>query len=1137
MKIKQIRCIALALVLGFPLVTMLPEKLLAVPARQAIETLRQPDGTEISVLQFGDEWHNGLRTLSGHTILRDPQSGFWMYAEPGAGGGLQTSPLIVGRDAPAGIAARLSLPPSQAALQLAAFNRTLAPQPAPNLGVQPLLIVFANFTPTARVSSTAPSLSAKFFGAANSVRHYYQTVSYGKFSISPAPETDVGLSGAVNDGIVSVTLNYAHPDPASQIDDRNRNISRDALVAANQFVNFAQFDLDGDNVISPTELHIIIVTAGYERSFSASPCGASVWGHRWGLFGSVPPPVLDGKRVGDTYSQFGEWHCADSEEPGHSATIGIMAHELGHDLGLPDLYDLDGSSWGIGTWSLMAAGAWTQVSLRGDSPAHLDPWSKFFEGWINPTVVTGTLNGESISQSATQPDVYQLLPGTASTGEYFLIENRQRVNYDAGLPSAGLLIWHIDAAKNANDDECYPGGPSCSSDHYQVSVVQADNLYDLETGNNQGDAGDPWPGSSGKTTFGGASIPASHFFNGSATGVSASAITGSGSVMSATLSVLGDRPIVTVLATDGTATEAGPTAGAFTVNLDRSVVSNLTVLYSVGGTATPASDYLALTGSVVIAAGQTSAAISVTPINDSAAGEPGETVIVTITANAAYTVGAQNNATVTIVDNDALPPPGTLQFSLASYSVNEGDAAAAITVSRAGGSTGAVAVTFTTRNGTALAGSDYSAVNQTVSFVDGDTADKTVNVAIINDAIFEANQTVNLALSNPSGGASLGTPATALLTIVDNDPAPAGSLQFSLASYSANEAAGNAPIIVTRVGGSNGALAVTFSTSDGTGLAGSDYTAINQTVSFANGDSANKTVNVPIINDAAFEGNQTVNLTLSDPTGGATLGSPNSALLTIVDNDSAPPPGTLQFSLASYSANEAAGNAPIIVTRVGGSNGAVAVTFATRNGTALAGSDYSAINQTVSFANGDTADKTVNVAIIDDQIFEGNQTINLALSSPTGGASLGAPSSALLTIVDNDPAPSPGTLQFSSGTYSVNEATGTAAIVITRAGGSSGAVAVTFATSNGTALAGSDYRAVNQTVSFANGDTANKTVNVAIINDGASEGDQTINLTLSNPSAGASLGTPNAALLTILDNDSAPPPGTLQFSSSDLQRR
>lgn len=513
MRASESRLGKISQVIFFFLALLMPAQLLAVPAREAVETVRQPDGSVISIRQFGDEWGNGHRTLDGFTILRDPSSGIWKYVEQDANGNLRHSPFIVGRDRPVGILPGLS-PRSQRAAANGASGSQSAESglaAAANLGSQPLLVVFVNFTPSVRVGSTAASLYNKFFGASGSVKHYYETVSYGNFSIAPAAENDVSLSGLINDGIVSVTLGYAHPNTASSVDDRNRQIVRDALIAANAYVDFSQFDTNGNGVLSATELHIIIVVAGYERSYTASPCGVSVWGHRWGLGGSVAAPVLDGKTVGQTYSQFGENHCAGTPGTGHEATIGIMAHELGHDIDLPDLYDTDGSSQGIGNWSIMAGGSWGGVTYAGDSPSHFDPWSKYFEGWISPTFVSGTLTNEPIGQSATTADYYQMLSGTPTSGEYFLVENRQKVNYDVSVPGAGLLIWHIDASKGGNQAECYPGGPSCATNHYKVALVQADNLYNMEKNNNRGDAGDPWPGTSGKSVFDGASSPNSNF--------------------------------------------------------------------------------------------------------------------------------------------------------------------------------------------------------------------------------------------------------------------------------------------------------------------------------------------------------------------------------------------------------------------------------------------------------------------------------------------------------------------------------------------------------------------------------------------------------------------------------------------------
>ncbi|OQX01639.1 MAG: hypothetical protein BWK80_59560, partial [Desulfobacteraceae bacterium IS3] len=164
-----------------------------------------------------------------------------------------------------------------------------------------------------------------------------------------------------------------------------------------------------------------------------------------------------------------------------------------------------------------------------------------------------------------------------------------------------------------------------------------------------------------------------------------------------------------------------------------------------------------------------------------------------------------------------------------------------------------------------------------------------------------------------------------------------------------------------------------------------------------------KTFTVSIINDSVTEGNETVNLTLSNPAGAA-LGSPGSAVLTIADDD-IPQRGQLQFNAASYSVNESGGSVTITVTRTGGSSGAVGVSYSVGGGTAAVGQDYSATSGTITFADGDTADKTFSISILNDGVIEGNETVNLTLSNPTGGAALGSTVSAVLTIADDDSPP------------------------------------------------------------------------------------------------------------------------------------
>jgi hypothetical protein len=149
-------------------------------------------------------------------------------------------------------------------------------------------------------------------------------------------------------------------------------------------------------------------------------------------------------------------------------------------------------------------------------------------------------------------------------------------------------------------------------------------------------------------------------------------------------------------------------------------------------------------------------------------------------------------------------------------------------------------------------------------------------------------------------------------------------------------------------------------------------------------------------------------------------------------------PGTLQFSAPTYSVNETGGSVTITVTRTGGSSGAVTVHYATANGTATAGADYTTSTGTLSWPSGDTAAKTFAIPILTDALVEGNETVLLSLTSPTGGASLGT-AAATLTIIDaNLPAATPfvaanpNPLDFGGQTISV--VSGTQNVVVTNTG-------------------------------------------------------------------------------------------------------
>ena len=460
------------------------------------------------------------------------------------------------------------------------------------------------------------------------------------------------------------------------------------------------------------------------------------------------------------------------------------------------------------------------------------------------------------------------------------------------------------------------------------------------------------------------------------------------------------------------------------------------------------------------------------------------------------------------------PGPGSLSFSASAYAMPENGGVGTISVQRSGGDSGAISVNYATSNGTAAAGSDYTASSGTLNWADGDSTAKTFTVAAIDDALAEGNESINLTLSAPGGGASLGTQRTAVLNILDNDNAP-GSIAFTAANVSVTEAAGAVTVSVARTGGSYGAASVSYATANSSAASGSDYIASSGTLSWASGDSAVKTIRVPVLNDTLAEASESFQIRLSAASG-ASLGSVSSSTVTIVDDDSPSPNGTLQFTAGSATLAENAGSATITVSRSLGAVGAVSVNYASSNGSAVAGSDYTASSGTLRWADGDSSSRTFTVPITDDAVAEASETLTLNLANATGGAAIGSPRTLTLSITDNDGLP--GVLALAAASYSVSEAGGAVSVQVNRSGGATGAVSVAYTTANGSALAGSDYGAVGGTLVWANGDSSPKTIRIPILDDRLREGAETILVRLSNPITG-SLGAIASATVTIVDND------------------
>ncbi|NUO10092.1 MAG: M6 family metalloprotease domain-containing protein [Candidatus Brocadia sp.] len=464
---------------------IIPLKLYAVPAYDEFFELKQPSGFSFEARQHGDEWYNWVETKDGYGVYKNTITDNWEYYLPSADtdcteagskgrlGQIQDSLLrvIVGDADPSTVGIPKGLrPPKTLVIKPQSFaleqniphKESLQTELEEELkstavsGTMHLLVIAVDYV-DATATYTADQIQPLFFGASDSVSDYYSKTSYSSVTITPATESH-GLS---NDGFIGwLRLSGNHPNTGSNIDARNQQIAKSAILAADPYINYAQYDVNGNGIVEPTELSVMIIVAGYEAATGGpSP---SVWAHQWWM-GDVGFPNVDGKTI-QQYAQFGEKHG------NHLATLGVMAHELGHLMfGLPDLYDTDtnnGDSEGIGFFDLMGGGGWGAVSgaYGGSSPTQLSAWSKEYLSW-------GIVNSISSSQSVSFPktdgnssSIFRI--NTLDSNQYFLIENRQFTGYDKGFEGAtgasghgGLVIYHIDKLKtppqnwNVNADE------------------------------------------------------------------------------------------------------------------------------------------------------------------------------------------------------------------------------------------------------------------------------------------------------------------------------------------------------------------------------------------------------------------------------------------------------------------------------------------------------------------------------------------------------------------------------------------------------------------------------------------------------------------------------------------------------------
>jgi M6 family metalloprotease-like protein len=488
----------------------------AVNADPSPHVFHQPDGTAITLYLRGDEWLHWQEDARGHAVVLDGAT--WRYARLDATGVLVATPYAVGTVDPETIGVRAGVHPVMDATDRAARAAALRPvrgagqaSTIPTGTVKNLVVLCLFSDQTVAAYGRAPSAYDSLFNAVNStgfdaptgsVRDYYYQASYGTMTLASTVLAWVTLPHPQS---YYANNAYGMPvafkgNPASPYPNNACGMIHDALDILDATINFADFDTDNDGYVDAIDF----IHSGYGGEQNGNGPG-TIWSHKGNLSGTNCGGVWTSAdqnanhvnvKVDLYHTEPARWDTFPDSRP---TRVGVIAHETGHFFGLPDLYDLDGSSQGIGNWCLMA-NAWGWDGSQYYPPL-FSAWCRIQLGWATPTIVTGPV-GYSLPKVETNPNILQISTGMPAN-EYLLIENREPYGFDSQITKGGLAVWHIDDNVGNNNNEGYPGqtGWPGNGNHYHVALLQADGQYNLEKpfsktvptppdSGNYGDAGD-----------------------------------------------------------------------------------------------------------------------------------------------------------------------------------------------------------------------------------------------------------------------------------------------------------------------------------------------------------------------------------------------------------------------------------------------------------------------------------------------------------------------------------------------------------------------------------------------------------------------------------------------------------------------
>lgn len=329
-------------------------------------------------------------------------------------------------------------------------------------------------------------------GMSGSVKDYFLAQSYNKLEIDfdvVGPYTAKDSMAYYGSHIMIDDNDNADAHPAELIAEAAQQASAD--------VDYSKYDWNEDGVVD----QVFVIYAGYSEAQGGAP--ETIWPHEWSLSALGQDFKYNGVTLA-TYGCAAELMGNGKDNTGKLDGIGTACHEFSHCLGLMDMYDTEGqNNYGMSYWDVMDAGSYLDNSC---TPAGYTSYERWSCGWLEPTELKGDMTQiAGMKPLAESPECY-VMYNDAYKNEYYLLENRQKVGFDAALPGHGLLVLHVDYDRRTWLNNKVNTDP----DHQRVTIFPADNEAVPTT---KSMAGDPFPGTSGNTALAVYSTPASTLYH------------------------------------------------------------------------------------------------------------------------------------------------------------------------------------------------------------------------------------------------------------------------------------------------------------------------------------------------------------------------------------------------------------------------------------------------------------------------------------------------------------------------------------------------------------------------------------------------------------------------------------------------